>query len=131
MDVVLQVLSRWPEPQRFPRMFPWSRLLTWADIEILAVIDLLRLIVFFYPCPLYAPANANTQILETVLAACHWNDYLSTDQPPSTSRETNVLLALRALANVFEIGGPGSVYGGGDWTALVRALPPGLTTLDS
>jgi len=103
VDVVLQVLSRWPEAQRFP------------------LIDLLRLTVYFCPLPTSAPPNANIQILETVLTACHWGEYLAAPegQAASKTQDTNVLLALRALGNVFQVAGQNVIYGAGDWTALL------------
>lgn len=92
--------------------------------SLVAVIDLLRLIVYFCPLPASAPPNANTQILETVLSACRWDEYLALPQDitPSKTKETNVLLALRALGNMFQVGGLDAIYGGGDWTALVSIV---------
>ncbi|KAG9013860.1 hypothetical protein FRB94_004241 [Tulasnella sp. JGI-2019a] len=97
VDLVLQILSRWPESTKFP------------------LIDILRLIISYCPEPRGAPPNAELQILDELLAAAKWND-----QPtsvPAKSRDTNLLLVLRALANCFHIGSNGIGYGNGQWTS--------------
>ncbi|KAG8908532.1 hypothetical protein FRB99_005892 [Tulasnella sp. 403] len=94
VDVVLQVLSRWPESQHFP------------------LIDLLRLITYFCPSPSNAPPNYQVQILDTLLEACSWEDWvgLPEDQIHVKSWETNILLALRALTNCFQIDGQNALF---------------------
>ncbi|KAG8917594.1 hypothetical protein FRC01_002351 [Tulasnella sp. 417] len=109
-DAVLQILTRWPEGQRFP------------------LIDLVRLLLFFAPLPAGAPPNAPSAILEALLEASNWNEVsnVSGEQPMSKSWETNVLLVLRAFANCLQVWTDGTTYGAGNW---IESLVPALNAL--
>ncbi|KAG8930487.1 hypothetical protein FRC00_001121 [Tulasnella sp. 408] len=110
IDVVLQILARWPEGQRFP------------------LIDLVRLLLFFAPLPAGAPPNAASLIQEALVEASNWNQVanVSEEQPMSKSWETNVLLVLRAFANCLQVWTDGTTYGADDW---VNSLVPALNAL--
>ncbi|KAG8963418.1 hypothetical protein FRC03_003007 [Tulasnella sp. 419] len=102
IDVVLQMVGspQWPESHRFPG------------------IDLLRLLFAFCPKPAGAPENFRTVALDSLLSACNWQLQADHSAPVSKSRETNLLLVLRTLANCFQIGGASGTeaFGGGQWT---------------
>ncbi|KDQ19766.1 hypothetical protein BOTBODRAFT_27194 [Botryobasidium botryosum FD-172 SS1] len=95
VDNTLQIMARWPPSQRFP------------------VIDLARLIAAHSPAVLATPTASST-FYEAIMAASEFTPPWSTPLPKY--RETNILLCLRALANMFQIAANGTVTGVGPWT---------------
>lgn len=85
VNLIARILERWPSPQRFP------------------VIDLSRLLAGFCPKAFSTPGLTET-FLETLLKASEWNSPWTL--PLSKPRDTNTLLMLRTLANVFQEGSP-------------------------
>ncbi|KAF8584089.1 PFU-domain-containing protein [Ramaria rubella] len=81
VDVITQVIERWPVSQRFP------------------VIDLARLIAAFAPTAYQDPGQGLT-FLNALLDAAEWSEPWTA--PLGKSRETNGLLALRGIANAIQ-----------------------------
>lgn len=84
VDAIIQVLERWPPSQCFP------------------VIDLSRLLTGYCPQVFLAYSGARERLFEALFKAAEWNTSWNTPLPKT--RETNVLLVLKALANVFQEG---------------------------
>jgi phospholipase A-2-activating protein len=80
VEAITQVLERWPSSQRFP------------------VIDLSRLVIGFSP----DAYGARRKLLDALFVAAEWD--LPWEAPLPKPRETNILLTLKALANVFQAG---------------------------
>ncbi|TDL24967.1 phospholipase A-2-activating protein [Rickenella mellea] len=95
IETVVQVLERWPSSQRFP------------------VIDLARLLSGYCP-EAYAGPNQATLFFRALLNAAEWNE--PWQAPIQKPRETNTLLALRALANGLSEDSP---LGGGVWVSEI------------
>ncbi|KAH8117032.1 phospholipase A-2-activating protein [Phellopilus nigrolimitatus] len=91
LDAIVQVLERWLPSTRFP------------------VIDLARLVSGYCPSS-YADPTVAWQFFSSLLQAAEWDSPWET--PMQKSRETNVLLTLRALANTFQ---EGSQTPAGEW----------------
>ncbi|KAI5120473.1 hypothetical protein M0805_006493 [Coniferiporia weirii] len=95
LETIIQILERWPSSSRFP------------------VIDLARLVSGYCPSAYANPAVA-AQFYASLLKAAEWD--VPWDVPMPKSRETNVLLALRAIANAFQESTP---VGVGDWVGAL------------
>ncbi|GJJ12306.1 hypothetical protein Clacol_006547 [Clathrus columnatus] len=87
VDVLIQILERWPVSQRFP------------------ILDLARLISAFAPSS-YAGEGQCLTFLNALFNAAEWSESWTLHQLPK-SRETNVLLTLRSVANIFQLPGEG------------------------
>lgn len=83
----------------------------------LIVIDLVRLIAAYAP-GLVASSESGDLLVTTLLSASSWTESWPTPLPKPL--ETNILLALRAFANVFQPSAVGSMRG---WTESVRVIP--------
>ena len=81
IEAIIQILDRWPSSQCFP------------------VIDLSRLLTGFCPTAFDTP-ELTQRFLDALLKAAEWSAPWS---PPLTkARETNILLLLRTLSNMFQ-----------------------------
>ncbi|GAB1519973.1 WD repeat protein Lub1 [Rhizoctonia solani] len=100
IDIIADVLARWPSLQRFP------------------VVDLLRLLIAYSPNTFEAPQTSQ-KLIDALFEASEWKSE-PWPSPLPKHRETNVLLTLRALSNLFQVG-PHKVVGTGPWV-------PGLFT---
>lgn len=100
IDIIADVLARWPSLQRFP------------------VVDLLRLLIAYSPNTFEAPQTSQ-KLIDTLFEASEWKT-LPWPYPLPKHRETNVLLTLRALSNLFQVSSH-KVVGTGPWV-------PGLFT---
>lgn len=76
------MLERWPLSSRFP------------------VVDLSRLVIGFSPSDVY---GVRGKLLEVLFKSADWDESWETGNM-SKPRETNVMLALKALANIFRTG---------------------------
>lgn len=85
-QALLRAASVWPEDKRFPRE------LRTATNQLTSVIDLLRAVALLSP-KLGATPAAPIDLLQ----ACGWGEPWQASKP----RSTNQLLAIRALANLF------------------------------
>lgn len=81
------------------------------------VIDILRLVNTYCPEPAGAPPDAKVEMLDDLLKSAKWDEQATATT--AKSRDTNVLLTLRALANCFHVGPDGVTYGNGPWTERV------------
>ncbi|KAF8197500.1 phospholipase A-2-activating protein [Pholiota molesta] len=81
VDAIISVLERWPPSQRFP------------------VIDLSRLLIGFAP-EAFSDAGALDRFSDALFNASEWS--ASWAAPIPKTRETNILLLLRTLANAFQ-----------------------------
>lgn len=100
IDIITDVLARWPSLQRFP------------------VVDLIRLLIAYSPNTFEAPQTSQ-KVIDALFEASEWNS-VPWPSPLPKHRETNVLLTLRALSNLFQVGSH-RVIGTGPWV-------PGLFT---
>ncbi|KDN51076.1 hypothetical protein RSAG8_00705, partial [Rhizoctonia solani AG-8 WAC10335] len=108
IDIIADVLARWPSLQRFP------------------VVDLLRLLIAYSPNTFEAPQTSQ-KLIDALFEASEWKDPWPSPLPKH--RETNILLTLRALSNLFQVSphkvvgtvSPHKVVGTGPWV-------PGLFT---
>jgi phospholipase A-2-activating protein len=102
IEAIMQILDRWPLSQRFPGMqiLHIHRNSTYA---LFPVIDLSRLIICFR-----AGVSSNPGIRERffrcLFKASEWDDTWSL--PLSKTKQTNILLLLRTIANAFQEGAP-------------------------
>ncbi|PPQ99219.1 hypothetical protein CVT24_009238 [Panaeolus cyanescens] len=80
VEAIISILDRWPSSQRFP------------------VIDLSRLVIGFCPATVNLP-GVKDKLFEALFKASEWSS--SWTPPINKARETNTLLLLRSLANVF------------------------------
>ena len=94
---VLGIAARWPIANRFP------------------IVDLARLIAARAPSVVSLPTNAST-FIQTLLSVSGW---METPWPTPLPKaiETNVLLALRGFANIFQ---PSAISGLGGSEIIVR-----------
>ncbi|CAE6490551.1 unnamed protein product [Rhizoctonia solani] len=99
VDIIADVLARWPSLQRFP------------------VVDLLRLLIAYSPNTFEAPQTSQ-KLIDALFEASEWG--VPWPSPLPKHRETNVLLTLRALSNLFQVSS-NKVVGTGPWV-------PGLFT---
>lgn len=98
VDAIIQVLDRWPSSQCFPGTgLRDSKPFT--DI-LMTVIDLSRLITGFCPQVFSPESGLRLRLFEALFKAAEWNT--SWNVPLARARETNILLLLKALANVFQ-----------------------------
>ncbi|KAF9484697.1 phospholipase A-2-activating protein [Pholiota conissans] len=81
VDAIISVLERWPPSQRFP------------------VIDLSRLLIGFAP-EAFSDPGVLDRFSESLFTAAEWS--ASWTEPIPKTRETNILLLLRTLANAFQ-----------------------------
>jgi phospholipase A-2-activating protein len=103
VEAIMQILDRWPLSQRFPggryRTFPETIYLYFFWL----VIDLSRLVICFR-----AGASSNPgvreRLLQCLFKASEWDDTWSI--PLSKTKQTNILLLLRTIANAFQEGTP-------------------------
>ncbi|KAL5529556.1 hypothetical protein ACEPAG_5541 [Sanghuangporus baumii] len=95
LEAVEQILERWPSSSRFP------------------IIDLARLISGNCPSA-YADSKAAQQFFTSLLKAAEWDAPWDGQIPKS--RETNMLLSLRALVNSINESTP---VGLGDWVGAI------------
>ncbi|KAF5373632.1 hypothetical protein D9758_000932 [Tetrapyrgos nigripes] len=84
IDAVIQVLERWPSGTRFP------------------IIDLARLITAFCPSTFEATSGLRSRFFSTLFKAAEWD--MPWTPPIPKARETNIMIVLRAVANVFQDG---------------------------
>lgn len=80
LETIEQLLDRWPNSSRFP------------------LIDLARLICGYCPAA-YSDPKVASQFFNSLLRAAEWDEEWETPMPKQ--RQTNILLALRSLANAF------------------------------
>jgi len=81
VDAIASILERWPSSQLFP------------------VVDLSRLVVGFCPDVFSSQPELRDKLTESLFKAVEWS--ASWTPPLAKVRETNTLLLLRTLANVF------------------------------
>lgn len=109
IDIVADVLARWPSLQRFP------------------VVDLLRLLIAYSPNTFEAPVTSQ-KVIDALFEASEWKS-TPWPSPLPKHRETNVLLTLRALANLFQVSSQWKVVGTGPWVpSLFTTLAAGPYT---
>ncbi|KAJ1308758.1 hypothetical protein OPQ81_004449 [Rhizoctonia solani] len=96
IDIIADVLARWPSLQRFP------------------VVDLLRLLIAYSPNTFEAPQTSQ-KLIDALFEASEWK-YEPWPAPLPKHRETNILLTLRALSNLFQVSSH-KVVGTGPWVA--------------
>ncbi|THH03422.1 hypothetical protein EW145_g6267 [Phellinidium pouzarii] len=121
LETILQVLERWPSSTRFPGMssaFPSCKIFPtflppFLSLPSPAVIDLARLVSGYCPSA-YADSAVAEQFFTSLLKAAEWDAPWETPIPKS--RETNILLALRAVANALQEGTQPSTV---DWVSLL------------
>ncbi|KAF8516963.1 phospholipase A-2-activating protein [Hysterangium stoloniferum] len=82
VEVIMQIIDRWPSSQRFP------------------VLDLARLLIAICPSAYKGPGQA-LGFLNALLDAAEWSEPWRAQLPKS--RETNTLLALRGVANAIQV----------------------------
>ncbi|CAD6591032.1 MAG: hypothetical protein TREMPRED_005963 [Tremellales sp. Tagirdzhanova-0007] len=99
-STLLDLALRWPEAQRFP------------------LLDLLRALATVSPS-----LGTITSVTEALLKACDWG----APWEASKARETNTLLALRALANLFLTANGRRTISGSNAGDLLRDLRKGRT----
>ncbi|KIJ24953.1 hypothetical protein M422DRAFT_274174 [Sphaerobolus stellatus SS14] len=97
LQIVDQILQRWPVSQRFP------------------VIDLARLLSAFYPAAYQEPGQGGA-FFNSLLNAAEWSEPWVSPLPKT--RETNTLLALRAVANGLQVP-QGAVVPIPDWVGPI------------
>ncbi|ELU45763.1 phospholipase A-2-activating protein [Rhizoctonia solani AG-1 IA] len=103
IDIIADVLARWPSLQRFP-----GRYLRCGFMLLIA----------YSPNTFEAPQTSQ-KLIDALFEASEWKSE-PWPSPLPKHRETNVLLTLRALSNLFQVG-PHKVVGTGPWV-------PGLFT---
>ncbi|KAF8759643.1 PFU (PLAA family ubiquitin binding) [Rhizoctonia solani] len=101
IDIIADVLARWPSLQRFPGRY-------------------LRLIAYS-PNTFEAPQTSQ-KLIDALFEASEWKSE-PWPSPLPKHRETNVLLTLRALSNLFQVG-PHKVVGTGPWLFTTLAAGP-------
>lgn len=101
VDIITDVLARWPSLQRFP------------------VVDSIRLLIAYSPATFEHPATSQ-KLIDALFEASEWKE-TPWPSPLPKHRETNVLLTLRALSNLFQVSSGWKVTGTGPWV-------PGLFT---
>lgn len=111
---LFSLINRWPEAQRFPRE-SYSLGYGGNTDESCVVIDLARCLAAISPA--FAVRNASAP--ENLLAACDWDKAWQAGKP----RETNTLLALRGLSNLFS-----TANGRATMAASAQYVLPRLTT---
>lgn len=103
MEAIVRVLERWPSSSRFPSEAHYALVLVVALIYISPatrkVIDLGRLLSSYCPRVYADPAHA-LNFFHALLDGAEWG--VPWETPLPKHRDTNVLLALRALANGFQ-----------------------------
>ncbi|CCO26384.1 Ubiquitin homeostasis protein lub1 [Rhizoctonia solani AG-1 IB] len=105
IDIIADVLARWPSLQRFP------------------VVDLIRLLIAYSPNTFEAPQTSQ-KVIDALFEASEWKSE-PWPSPLPKHRETNVLLTLRALSNLFQVG-PHKIVGTGPWVpGLFQTLAAG------
>ncbi|KAG9123458.1 hypothetical protein FRC07_014916, partial [Ceratobasidium sp. 392] len=112
VDIITDVLARWPSLQRFP------------------VVDLIRLLIAYSPVTFESPATSQ-KLIDALFEASEWKA-TPWPVPLPKHRETNVLLTLRALSNLFQVSSQWKVTGNGPWVSglfktLSEAPYEGLT----
>ncbi|KAG9097450.1 hypothetical protein FRC06_007543 [Ceratobasidium sp. 370] len=106
VDIITDVLARWPSLQRFP------------------VVDLLRLLIAYSPVTFEASATSQ-KLIDALFEASEWKS-TPWPVPLPKHRETNVLLTLRALSNLFQVSSQWKVTGTGPWVpGLFKTLSTG------
>jgi phospholipase A-2-activating protein len=98
VTLVSSVIERWPPAQAFPGT-PFLLLLITSYRHILLVIDLLRLVLANNPSA-FKSVSSKDAVLSTLLKAIDVN--APWDAPLPKPRDTNLLLVLRTLANMFQ-----------------------------
>lgn len=99
IEAIVQVLDKWPSAQCFPGPYYQSH---YPHHSLLAVIDLSRLVTG-YCANLFSESRTpglRVKFFQVLFKAAEWNTPWQV--PISKSRETNVLLALRALVNSLQ-----------------------------
>ncbi|KAB5595461.1 Phospholipase A-2-activating protein [Ceratobasidium theobromae] len=96
IDIISDVLARWPSLQRFP------------------VVDLIRLLIAYSPNTFESPQTSQ-KLIDALFEASEWTSG-PWPTPLPKHRETNVLLTLRAIANLFQVSSH-KVVGTGPWVA--------------
>ncbi|KAF9520013.1 hypothetical protein BS47DRAFT_1370545 [Hydnum rufescens UP504] len=114
VNTALRVAPRWPKEIRFP------------------VLDLARLISAYAPLSVTS-ASSGMAFVQTLLLSSGWSD-TPWPTPVPKYTETNILLALRGIANLYQVKADGSVVGLGDWNKFClklfeELLKPALTPL--
>lgn len=110
VEILIQILERWPVSQRFPSelfTFLYHLLSPYRTTNFL-VLDLARLISAFAPSA-YAAEGQCVTFLNALFNAAEWSESWPSAQLSPKSRETNVLLTLRSVANVFQFGDNGTI----------------------
>ena len=118
VDAIIQILDRWPVSQRFPGMsqpqpyLPGKQTISSTP----EVIDLSRLVTGYCPDLCSSPSLRET-FLDALFVGSGWPTDGSWSLPLSKAQETNILLLLRTIANVFQEGAP---IHEGVWVTKVR-----------
>ena len=112
----MQILERWPVSQRFPGGLICIVSLPYFTDVCKIVIDLARLISAFAPAA-YGEPGQGLSFFNALLDAGEWSEPWTLPLPKS--RETNILLALRGIANGFQV--PDSQASTLDWAQAVCA----------
>ncbi|QRV87354.1 ubiquitin homeostasis protein lub1 [Ceratobasidium sp. AG-Ba] len=106
VDIISDVLARWPSLQRFP------------------VVDLIRLLIAYSPTTFEHSATSQ-KLIDALFEASEWKEK-PWPSPLPKHRETNVLLTLRALSNLFQVSSQWKVTGTGPWvSSLFKTLAEG------
>ncbi|OAX34542.1 phospholipase A-2-activating protein [Rhizopogon vinicolor AM-OR11-026] len=97
VDIIVQILDRWPSSQRFP------------------VMDLSRLVVA-YCADACVPPGRREQFFACLFKASDWTEIQSGQEAMSKAQQANILLLFRTIANCFQEGTP---VAEGQWVAQV------------
>lgn len=84
------------------------------------VVDLLRLLIAYSPNTFEAPVTSQ-KVIDALFEASEWKS-TPWPSPLPKHRETNVLLTLRALANLFQVSSQWKVVGTGPWVPSVCVI---------
>jgi|ERR1700691_401333 phospholipase A-2-activating protein len=114
-EAIIQILDRWPLSQRFPGTLASVYLSIKINVYALfVVIDLSRLMICFRAGVSSNP-GIRERLFQCLFKASEWDATWSL--PLSKTKQTNILLLLRTIANAFQEGAP---IDEGTWVNQVR-----------
>ncbi|KAF7980165.1 hypothetical protein HWV62_39631 [Athelia sp. TMB] len=111
LNALMAILERWPLSQRFPGMIMLFCLR--SVLIVVSVIDLSRLVIAF-GAGKSADPETRARFFHVLFDTSEWNGPWSL--PLSKTKQTNVLLLLRTIANAFEEDAPISE---GTWVSQI------------
>lgn len=104
IDALIQILERWPLSQRFPGTpFMLTAAIQSSVHKVLLVIDLCRLVIAFHAGDL-ASSGKRDEFFKSLFKASEWDGTWSI--PLNKTKQTNILLLLRTIANAFQENSP-------------------------